>query len=74
MIIKIICPICKANNDLSAFNTTCRRCREDLCLMYQIKGYSYKYRLIGMQLIANQRLQEGAHLLQIARSLDKSFE
>lgn len=71
MIIKVVCPVCKANNELSASLTACRRCREDLCLLYSIKGYSYKYRLLAVQLLASQQLNQGRYLAQFALNLDK---
>ena len=73
MIIKVVCPVCKANNELSASLTACRRCREDLSLLYSIKGYSYKYRLYAVQLLAQQHLNQSAALAQVAIYLDKSI-
>ena len=73
MIIKVVCPVCKANNELSASLTACRRCREDLSLLYSIKGYSYKYRLYAVQFLAQQRLNQSATLAQVALYLDKSI-
>lgn len=72
MIIKIVCPVCKANNELTAIVKTCRRCREDLSLLYAVKGYSYKYRLYAVEFLTQQRLNQAAALAQIALSLDKS--
>lgn len=73
MIIKIVCPVCKANNELNARLTACRRCREDLSLLYSIKGYSYKYRLYAVQLLAQKHLNQSAALAQVAVYLDKSI-
>ena len=52
---------------------SCRRCREDLTLMYQVKGYSYKYRLYAIQLLLNQNSHEATQFAQLACSLDKSI-
>ncbi len=73
MIIKVVCPVCRANNELSASLTACRRCREDLSLLYSIKGYSYKYRLYAVQLLAQQHLNQSGALAQVAFYLDKSI-
>ncbi len=72
MTIKIICPVCKASNAATPQTTFCRRCREDLTLLYKVKGYSYKYRIYCMQLLTKQRFEEAAHLAQRASFLDKS--
>jgi hypothetical protein len=74
MTIKIVCPVCKTTNLTTPESTFCRRCREDLILLYKVKGYSYKYRLYCIQLLANQKREQVAHLAQVAYSLDKSFE
>lgn len=74
MTIKIICPVCKATNSTTPQATLCRRCREDLTLLYKVKGYSYKYRLYCMQLLAaKQNIEEAAHLARIAYGLDKTI-
>ena len=73
MIISIICPVCKASNELNARNTACRRCREDLSLLYSIKGYSYKYRLYSIYLLTLQQEQEGVNLARVAQNLVKSI-
>jgi transposase-like protein len=74
MTIKIVCPVCKAANVTTPESTFCRRCREDLTLLYKVRGYSYKYRLYCIQLLANQNMEQVPHLAQVAYSLDKSFE
>ncbi len=45
MNIKIKCPVCNVNNILTPASLQCRRCQEDLSLLYITKGYSLKYRL-----------------------------
>ena len=45
MKIKIKCPVCNARNELLTAKQPCRRCGEDLSLLYQSKGYSYKHRV-----------------------------
>ena len=45
MKIAVKCPVCRANNILTSEQTNCRRCKEDLLLLYKIKGYSYKNRI-----------------------------
>ena len=72
MTIKIICPVCKAGNMLTPQSTACRRCREDLTLLYEVKGYSYKYRIYCMQLLMKQNTKAAAQLAQEAYRLDKS--
>jgi transposase-like protein len=74
MIIKIVCPVCKAMNVIVPESTSCRRCREDLTLLYKVKGYSYKYRLYCIQSLANEKFEQGAHLAQVAYSLDKTLD
>lgn len=51
MTIKIKCPVCNARNTLTTDKKICRRCEEDLSLLYQIKAYSYKYRLYLLQVL-----------------------
>ena len=36
-----------------ASGKSCRRCKEDLALLYRTKAYSYKYRVMFMQLLSN---------------------
>ncbi len=31
------CPVCRANNRLTAINQNCRRCKSSLALIYNIK-------------------------------------
>lgn len=73
MIIKVVCPVCKANNELTVSARACRRCREDLSLLYAVKGYSYKYRLYAVEFLTQQRLTQAAQVAQLAYSLDKSL-
>jgi hypothetical protein len=72
MIIKVVCPVCKANNELTARALFCRRCREDLSLLYSVKGYSYKYRLWAVQFWAQKMQKESLDVADIAFGLDKS--
>ena len=57
---------------LTPQSTACRRCREDLTLLYEVKGYSYKYRIYCMQLLMKQNIKAAAQLAQEAYRLDKS--
>jgi hypothetical protein len=72
MIIKIICPICRAGNELSEPLTTCRRCPEDLSLLYRVKAYSYKARLYALQEYVEKEVHAARHWARIAQGLDKS--
>jgi hypothetical protein len=73
MIIKINCPVCRANNELQPTDLQCRRCREDLSLLYSIKGYSLKYRQrVVRTLINKSEPQLTFTLLKMARQLDKT--
>jgi hypothetical protein len=46
MTINIKCPVCRASNESSKFNLSCRRCGTDLTMPCKITAYSYKYRLM----------------------------
>jgi hypothetical protein len=73
MTIKINCPVCRANNELKPSDLQCRRCREDLSLLYAIKGYSFKYRSYAAQMLINKAEPKMAFtMLQMARQLDKT--
>jgi len=54
MTIKIKCPVCNARNTLTIEKKACRRCEEDLSLLYKIKGYSYKNRLYLLQILQHK--------------------
>lgn len=71
MIIKIICPICKASNALTSESLACRRCREDLSLLYKVKGYSYKYRLKAIQYASERQTEQAIIWGTLASHLDK---
>jgi transposase-like protein len=73
MIVKIVCPICRAGNELSAQVTNCRRCREDLSLLYSVKAYSYKARLQAMQELSDKEMSAARHWARTAQRLDKSL-
>jgi transposase len=73
MIIKIICPSCRAGNELSAQGTNCRRCREDLSLLYAVKSYSYKARLQAMQELIDKEMSAARYWAHTAQRLDKSI-
>ena len=51
MTMKIKCPVCNARNTLTIDNKECRRCKEDLSLLYTVKAYSYKYRLYLLRVL-----------------------
>ncbi len=73
MIIQINCPVCRANNAVDPTDFQCRRCREDLSLLYNIKGYSLKYRQYALRALINKSEQQLTFaLLQMARQLDKT--
>ena len=71
MKIKATCPVCRANNELTPDMTFCRRCREDLSLLYDVKGYSYKYRIYTAQLLARNEKQQALKMAALALSLDR---
>jgi len=73
MKIKIKCPICNANNSLSSEGAkNCRRCSEDLGLLYTIKAYSMKYRLYFVkQLLEKNPLSESKKTVQAAHFFAK---
>jgi transposase-like protein len=73
MTIKINCPVCKANNEVKPTDLQCRRCREDLSLLYSIKGYSFKYRNYAAQMLINKaELHFPSTMLQAAQQMDKT--
>ncbi len=76
MIVKIKCPICNARNSLSQEQAqNCRRCSEDLSLLYKIKAYSMKYRLYFVkQLLQKTPLQKSGKTLQSAHFFAKIKE
>jgi len=49
MTIKIKCPVCNARNEVKPSAQNCRRCQENLTLLYRVKGYSMKNRIQLMQ-------------------------
>lgn len=61
MKIKIKCPVCQAGNELTPYQLNCRRCKEDLTLLYKVKAYSYKYRLYLLRLL-HQRDQNSKQI------------
>jgi transposase-like protein len=73
MTIKINCPVCRANNELKPSDLQCRRCREDLSLLYAIKGYSFKYRYYAVQMLVNKAEPKlTSTMIQAAQQLDKT--
>jgi transposase-like protein len=78
MKINLECPVCRAKNELSLIsNLSCRRCKEDLSLLYRTKAYSYKYRLFFVQLLVQpqsftkkqQLMQAASHLVKPSREV-----
>ncbi|GEM_PF-4011276 len=69
MTIKIKCPVCNARNTLTTEKKSCRRCEEDLSLLYQVKGYSYKYRLYLLQVLHDKNNVQRQQLANQARFL-----
>ncbi len=68
MNIKIKCPVCQANNLLAPKSLQCRRCTEDLSLLYIAKGYSFKYRLQLAQVLPRADLFLKQNIAQVAAS------
>ena len=72
MTIKIKCPVCNARNTLTIDKQACRRCKEDLSLLYAAKGYSYKYRLQLLRALGEKKeIGEQRHLAGAAQWFKK---
>lgn len=71
MTIKIKCPVCNARNTLTPEKKHCRRCEEDLSLLYNIKGYSYKYRIYLLQVLHQKNTPQRRQLAFNARLLKR---
>lgn len=54
MKVEIKCPVCKARNTLTKEKSACRRCKEDLTLLYAVKMHSYQYRLQLLRIILSR--------------------
>jgi hypothetical protein len=74
MTIKIQCPVCQARNELSPDTTDCRRCSEDLSLLYAVKGHSFKYRVWLAQALLQGNLPQVRRLAQAAAWLSREAE
>jgi hypothetical protein len=51
---------------------SCRRCREDLSLLYAVKAYSYKARLHALRELAEKEFSAARYWARTAQRLDKS--
>lgn len=71
MTIKIKCPVCNARNTMMGDKKSCRRCEEDLSLLYKIKGYSYKYRLYLLQVLQQKNAPQRQQLAHQAKRLKR---
>lgn len=71
MTIKIKCPVCNAKNTLTTDKKNCRRCEEDLSLLYKVKGYSYKYRLYLLQVLHQKNAPQKRQFAYQAQRLKK---
>lgn len=71
MTIKIKCPVCNAANTLTPHQLNCRRCKEDLSMLYQVKGYAYKYRLYLLQML-HEKSEQRQQIASSAQWLRKS--
>ncbi len=58
---------------MSEQTVSCRRCREDLSLLYAVKAYSYKARLQAMQELLDKEMSAARYWARTAQHLDKSF-
>lgn len=77
MTIKIKCPVCNASNSLNPQNLACRRCKEDLSLLYKVKGYAYKHRLYLLQTLKDypeQRQQFANSAQWLSKEIIKTTE
>jgi hypothetical protein len=71
MTIKIKCPVCNARNKLTTDKKSCRRCEEDLSMLYNITGYSYKYRLYLLQVLHHKNAPQRRQLAYNAQLLKR---
>ena len=71
MTIKIKCPVCNARNFLTKEKKNCRRCEEDLGLLYEVKGYSFKYRLYLLQILNDKTASQRRNFAYYAQLLKK---
>ena len=71
MTIKIKCPVCNAKNKLTAEKKQCRRCEEDLSLLYSVSAYSFKYRLYLLQILNQRNAPQRRQLAYQAQQLKK---
>jgi len=71
MTIHIKCPVCNAGNELTPAQQQCRRCGEDLSLLYRVKGFSFKYRLYLLQNLAHRATPQFRRLAHTAAWLVK---
>jgi len=73
MEIIIKCPVCNASNNLNENEKICRRCKNDLSLLFLVKLFSYKYRIIFAQLLLSDNIEEAKENLQKATDLCKEI-
>ena len=73
MTISIKCPICLANNSFTDDNRTCRRCKNDLSLLYAIKYHSYIKRLDVVKFLIHKDIDIGKIALENSIKLSKGI-
>ncbi len=66
MKIKIKCPVCRAQNEMNPQKLNCRRCQEDLSLLYTTKAYSFKYRLYLLRILKEDNILDKQKLAKSA--------
>lgn len=72
MTITLKCPCCNAINKLTEEQTICRRCSENLKLLYTVKFYSVKYRIAAIESIIKKDLTQASFYLNNAFQLEKA--
>jgi hypothetical protein len=58
---------------MSEQTVSCRRCREDLSLLYAVKAYSYKARLHALREFVENENAAAHYWARTAQRLDKSI-
>lgn len=71
MIIPIECPVCGATNKISDIEQECRRCQNDLSLLYRIKYHSYYNRVQTAMFILQKNNKVADMFLSKAKKLVK---
>ncbi len=71
MTITIKCPVCRATNTFDGTNIICRRCKNDLTLLYQFKYHSYYNRLQTVMFLLHKNTKAAEDSLKKAAELAK---